>query len=115
MIPNALGKLGVGHFPRAIRTTPGSAAAHACLVIPRPSPYGMWIRLAGLVPWIEEDCALGTLFVNLRVVLIQGPLHDVSVDVIQTPGIGLFSADLLIFEIAVLFEPGVLAELGRFI
>src|SRR5207248_2858276 len=55
----------------------------------------------------------GALFVEIRIILIEDPFDDVTVDVVQAPRIGLLLAHLLIFEIAVLLVPGVFAKLAR--
>ena len=47
--------------------------------------------------------------------MVQDPFNDITIHIVEAPGIRLLLAHLLIFEITVLLEPGVLAELARII
>src|ERR1044071_933903 len=70
------------------------------------------MRLVSFVPGISEGAFSGAFFVKIGIVLIKDPFDDIAVNIIKAPGVRFFLADLLIFEIAILFEPGVLAEFG---
>src|SRR6202000_1063270 len=62
----------------------------------------------------------GELLVVIRIVLIDAPLSDVTVHVVEAPGIGLFLTDLVIAAIAIgqdriIDEPGVVLQLFRIV
>src|SRR5262249_33369647 len=85
------------------------------LVIPGTAAHSVGVRLGGFVPGISHHSVAGALLVKVGVILIEHPFDHIAVDVVQAPGIGLFFAHLLVFEVAVLLEPGVLTQLGRII
>src|SRR5262245_64838727 len=47
--------------------------------------------------------------------MIEAPLRDVAVHVVQAPGVGLLLADLLGRPLGVALEPGVLSQLARIV
>src|SRR5262249_15662918 len=75
----------------------------------------VWVRLGGLVPGINDGARLSAFLIIVGLILIQNPFDDIPAHIMEAPGIRLFLADLLVFEIAVLFEPGVLAKFARVI
>src|SRR6266702_3334794 len=105
-IKDALGQLGVGHFPRTIRSAPGGAAALDCFIVPGTAAHRVRVRLGRFVPWIGDHAARIALPIKIRVILVQDPFGYVAANVVKAPWIGLLLADFLILEIAVLFEPG---------
>src|SRR5262249_1708910 len=110
-VPNAFRKLGVSHFPGAIGAATGGAAALAGFIIPGTAADGMGVRLSGTVPGVDGDGLRGGFLVEIGIGWVEDPFGDVAVHIIKAPGIGLLLADLLIFEIAVLLVPGVIAQL----
>ena len=71
----------------------------------------MRIRLGAAHKRIVREARAG-LLVGGGVVSIQRPLGHVAVHVVEAPRIGQLAPNLLILEIAVLFEPRVFAQLG---
>src|SRR6266496_66139 len=71
----------------------------------------MRIWLSGLVPRLDDGPLRCAFFVKIRIVLIEHPFGHVAIHIVKPPGIWLFLADLLIFEVAVLLEPGVFRKL----
>src|ERR1019366_7976786 len=111
-IPDALGQLRVLPLPGAVRTAPHVAATHPGLIIPGAAPHRMRIGLGRFVPGIDSAAIAGALFVIVRVILVEDPLHDIAVDVAKAPWVGLLLPDLLILEVTILLEPGVFAQLA---
>src|SRR5437868_8031081 len=115
MKPNALGQLRILHFPGAIGTAPRRAAAFGRLIVPGTAAHGMGIRLSRLVPRISHHSRPGTLLVELGIILVQDPFDYVAIHIAQAPGVRLFLAYFLIFELAVLLEPRVLRKFAGII
>src|SRR5262249_11185705 len=86
-----------------------------CFIVPGAAADGVRIRLGGLVPRVDDWTGSGTLLVIIGIILIQDPLNDIAVDVVEAPGIWLLFANLLIFKVAILLEPGVFRQLAGII
>src|SRR6266540_5961293 len=111
VIPLALRELRVLLLPGRLRGPPGGAAQHGhFLVLPTAAARDMRVRRGRLNP-APGRLELG---VALFVILVETPLDDVAVDVVQAPWIRFLAANFLIFEIAVAVPPGELANVvGR--
>src|SRR4029077_3024357 len=72
----------------------------------------MGIGFGGFVPGVQAGIVPGALLIVFGVILVEHPFDHVAVHVVEAPGVGLFAANFLVFEIAVLFEPGVLSQLS---
>ncbi len=109
--PDALRPLGVLDAPLGVRPAPRGAAELVGVVVPRPAADHVGIFLGvGQDDRAERRLVGGERLVGVGDVVIEAPLGDVAVHVVQAPGIGLLLADLLGL-LGVVDVPGVLAEL----
>ena len=108
-IPDRLRQLRVLHFPVGDGVGASGATEAVGVVGPGTAASDVRIGFRGDVPGFGGDFA-GELFVVIGIVLIEAPFGDVAVHVVEAPGVGLFLADFLILQIAVVAEPRVFAE-----
>src|SRR5207253_2302672 len=109
--PDALWPLRVTPVPALVRAEAGGAATALRAVGPRAAPDD--VRVAGLrrqVHRARRGAARPGGGVGVGPVLVEAPLPDVAVQVVQAPGVGLLPADRVGGLVGVLRVPGVLAE-----
>src|SRR5262249_6553596 len=110
--PDALRFLGVVPLPPQARAAAGGAAALAGVV--GPGAAADHLRITGRAG--EEDGPPGGFHHRelrgiVGLVVIQTPLRDVAVYVVQSPRVGFLGADLVRGVVGVVPIPGVIAEL----
>src|SRR5207302_9804052 len=94
----------------AVEAEADRAAPGGGRIVPGTAAHRVRIGLARLVPGVGRKAGLGAGLVVVGVILVEHPLGHVAIHVVQSPRIGLFLADFLILEIAVLLIPRVFAE-----
>src|SRR5262249_4714542 len=112
--PDALRPLRMGLDPFLVRATARSAAALCRRVV--PGAAASHVREALLCRQqdrLERQLVDGEGSVGVLLVVIEAPLGDVAVHVVQAPWVGLLLADLVRQVVGVPGEPRVVAEFAR--
>ena len=88
VVPDALGELRILLLPLPTGAAAGGAAQHGKInIIPMAAARHVRIRFRGFEPRVF--CArAGELLVSGRVILVETPFHDVSVHIMESPGVG---------------------------
>ena len=109
MVPDTLGELGILDFPVGVGSTACGDPKFFCgIIVPRPASRRVRVGFGGLVPRV----VVFARFVEIGVVLVEGPFDDVPDDVVESPWVGLFLADFLVLAAAVFGPPSVVADFG---
>ena len=109
MVPDALGELRILDFPVGVgRAARGDPQFFCGIIVPSTASSGVRVGFGGFVPRVF----VFTGFVEIGVVLVEGPFDDVPDDVVESPWVGLFLADFLVLAAAVFRPPSVVADFG---
>ena len=107
VVPDTFGELRILDFPiGGGGATGGGAEGGGFVIVPGATAGDMRVRFGGFIPGIFR----GGRLIESGVVLIESPLEDIAEDIVEAPRVGLFFADLLVFEIAIFARPGVVAH-----
>ncbi len=109
MVPDALGELRILDFPVGVGGAACGDPKFFCgIIVPRAAASGVRVGFGGFVPRI----VVFTGFVEIGIVLVEGPFDDVPDDIVESPRVGLFLSDFLVLAAAVFRPPGVVADFG---